>query len=265
MTFLQLITPFPWTRYSKKLQAKIERPLSIGVFSKEEAEARDLRLSIGKEGDSEEGNSVKISFLIDKDDGIIVDAKFQAFGGSALIGAAESVCQLVIGKNYDQASRMTLEVINSHVKDKSNSVGFPKETYPYISLVLVAVEKACKECLDLPLSLSYIAPPAPLDMGDVREGGYPGFKELTLDQQLALIEEVLNQEVRPYIAMDGGGITLLNLINGQEVVISYQGSCTSCYSSVGTTLSFIQQTLKAKIHPSLSVTPELGDMFKKLQ
>ena len=159
---------------------------------------------------------------------------------------------------------MTLELVDSHVRDKSSVSGFPKEAYPYIGVALAAVQKACKECLDLPLSLNYVAPPAPLDIGEVREGGYPGFKELTLDQQMTLIEEVLNQDVRPYIALDGGGITLLNLVNGQEVVISYQGSCTSCYSSVGTTLSFIQQILKAKVHPSLTVTPELGELFKKM-
>lgn len=248
---------FPWNRYSRKLAAKIDAPKAAGIFSKEEAEARDLRLVDAAEGKKEDGNSVRLFWLVDKDDGIIVDARFQAFGQSALIGAAEIACELVVGKNYDQARRISADLLDKQVRDRADEPAFPRETFPHLNLVLGAIEKGAEQCTDLPLASSYIAPPAPLDLGEVREDGYPGWQELSKEHKLQVIEEVLDQDVRPYIALDAGGVSVLDLVNQTEVLIAYQGSCTSCYSSVGTTLSYIQQVLRAKVHPGLTVTPDL--------
>jgi NifU-like protein len=56
--------------------------------------------------------------------------------------------------------------------------------------------------------------------------------------------------------LDAGGVTVVNLINDKELLISYQGACTSCYSSIGATLSYIQQVIRAKIHPDITVVPD---------
>lgn len=250
---------FPWGRYSRKLAGKIDAPKAAGVFTSKEAEARDLRLVDAMEGRKEDGNSVRLFWLVDKEDGIIVDAKFQAYGQSALIGAAETACELLVGKNYDQARRISAELIDKQVRDRADEPAFPKETFPHLNLVLGAIEKGAEQCLDLPLAATYVAPPAPLDLGEIREDGYPGWQELSKDQKLQVIEEVLDQDVRPYIALDAGGVSVLDL-NQTEVLIAYHGTCTSCYSSVGTTLSYIQQVLRAKVHPALVVTPELGNL-----
>jgi len=261
MALANLITPFTWTQYSKKLMAKIENPRAWGFFSQEEAEARGMRLVKASEGLIRDGNAVVLYWLVDVDDGIIVDAKFQAYGQSALIGAAEIMCDLLVGKNYDQAKRIGTELIDKAVRDKSDAAAFPKETYPHLNLVLSAVELGSTQCVDLPLASSYVAPPAPLDIGEVREGGYPGWSTFSIEQKLTVIEDVLDQDVRPYIALDGGGVTVMNLVDDRDVIITYQGNCTSCYSSIGTTLSYIQQVLKAKVHPSLVVVPELSEGF----
>lgn len=261
MTFQQLVSPFPWANYSKKLQEKIEQPKFVGFFTKEEGEKRDLRFVEATSGSRKEGNEVHLYFLVDKDDGIIVDVKYLAFGQSALVGALEAAAEMLIGKNYDQAKRLTTELLDRQVRDKSEIPAFPKETYPHLNLVLEAIQNGASQCTDLPLSLTYAAPPMPLDFGEVREGGYPGFDALSKEQKMTLIEEVLDTDVRPYIALDAGGVKLLDFLSDYQIFIAYEGSCTSCYSSVGTTLSFIQQVLRAKIHPNIKVTPELGNAF----
>lgn len=252
-----LVAPFPWSLYSKKLTAKIDKPRCLGVFTPEESTARDMRLVTSNSGRIEDGNAVKLYWLVDRDDGIIVDAKFQAFGQSALIGAAEVACDLLIGKNYDQAKRISSTLIDQQVRDKADVPAFPKETAPHLNLVLEAIETASEECTDIPLPVSYVAPPAPLDIGEILEGGYPGWMEMPIKQKIAVIEEVLNRDIRPYIALDAGGVEVLNLIENTQLIIAYQGACTSCYSSIGTTLSYIQQVLRAKVHPSLVVVPDL--------
>jgi NifU-like protein len=258
MSLYTLTQPFPWSRYSKKLNAKIERPRCFGFFTKNESEERGMHLAMGKEGAIEDGNFISFYWLVDPDDGIIVDARFQVYGQSALIGAAEIACELVVGKNYDQARRISAELIDKQVRDRPDISAFPKETFPHLNLVLGAMENAAEQCLDIPLALHYAAPPAPMDIGEILEGGYPGWEKLSKEQKLGLIEEVIAKDIRPYIELDAGGIQVLDLIHGNELLIAYQGSCTSCFSATGTTLSYIQQVLRGKVHPSLVVTPDLS-------
>lgn len=260
MGFANLVTFFPWSRYSRKLMAKIDNPRNAGFFTREDSEARNMRLVEGAEGRMEDGNAVRLYWLVDPDDGIIVDAKFQAYGQSALIGAAETACELLIGKNYDQAKRISADLLDKQIRDRADTPAFPPETYPHLNLVLSAIENGSEQCLDIPLPDAYVAPPVPTEIGEVLEGGYPGWKELTLKKKIALIEEVLDRDIRPYIALDAGGVVVLNLIEDRQLIIAYQGNCTSCYSSIGTTLSYIQQIIRAKVHPDIVVVPELGDL-----
>lgn len=252
-----LITPFPWARYSKKLIAKIDNPRCAGWFTQAEAEARDMRLAEGSDGIATDGNAVRFYWLVDKDDGIIVDAKYQVYGQSALIGAAEAACELMVGKNYDQARRISSALIDKQVRDRPDTPAFPNETHPHIHLVLQAIEATAEQCTDIPFADTYVTAPVPTDIGEVVPGGYPGWIELPLKKKISVIEQVLDQDVRPYIALDAGGVSVLNLLNDKELIIAYQGSCTSCYSSIGTTLSYIQQVLRAKVHADLVVIPEL--------
>lgn len=256
MGLAALTTSFPWTRYSKKLAGKIDKLRCAGVFTQEESEARDMRYVEASEGCIEDGNLVRFYWLVDKDDGIIVDAKFQAFGQSALLGAAEVACDLLVGKNYDQAKRITPQLIDQQVRDRSDIPAFPSEALMHLNFVLATIQKGAEQCSDLPLASNYAAPPVPMEAGAILEGGYPGWLELSVNQKIAVIEEVLDRDIRPYIALDAGGVKVLNLID-HELIIAYQGSCTSCYSSVGTTLSYIQQTLRAQVHPTLVVVPDL--------
>lgn len=258
MSFKTLTHPFPWSRYSKKLISYIEKPRCVGFLTKEQSEERGMRLAEGVEGRIEDGNVVHFYWLVDPDDGIVVDAKFQIYGQSALIGAAEIACDLVIGKNYDQAKRISADLIDKEARDRSDESAFPKETAPHLNLVLGAIENAAEKCMDIPFADTYVAMPAPRDIGEVLEGGYPGWLDLTLKKKIAVIEEVIARDIRPYIELDAGGIEVLNLINDREVIIAYQGSCTSCFSATGTTLSYIQQVLKAKVYPNLIVIPDIS-------
>lgn len=256
MSLSALTQSFPWGRYSKKLTDKILRPRNGGYFTREDADARGMRLAVGFEGSIPDGNGVQLYWLVDPDDGVIVDVKFQVMGQSALIGAAEAAAELLVGKNYDQASRLTSELIDRSVRDKSEIPAFPWETSEHLNLVLGAIDHAASLCSDIPVAASYVAPPAPIG-GEKIPGGYPGWESLTMQDQQKIIEDLLDQEVRPYIALDGGGIQVVKWEVGNQLTIAYQGNCTSCLSSVGATLSYIQQTLRNKLSERISVIPSM--------
>lgn len=247
---------FPWARYSKKLSQKIELPRRAGFFSPEEANERGMRLAVGKQGRVQEGNEVHVYFLVDETDGVIADAKFQAFGQSALIGAAEAACELLIRKNYDQARRMTADFVDQHLRDKKEVPAFPEEVFPHLNLVIDAIEEAASQCADIPFAAAYV--PTPIHPNAIAGEGYPGWKELSREQKITVIEQVIAEEIRPYIELDAGGVQIADFINDRELIIAYEGACTTCHSATGATLSAIEQILRAKVDPEIIVTPDLS-------
>jgi|TARA_B110000495_G_C22542913_1_gene329097 Fe-S cluster biogenesis protein NfuA len=68
------------------------------------------------------------------------------------------------------------------------------------------------------------------------------------------IEEVIESTIRPYLVADGGDVEL-DLVRGNEVVISFQGACGSCPSSAGGTLRGIERALRQSVHPDIQVIP----------
>lgn len=253
MSYSPFTPPLPWHVYSKKLAQKIDNPRHIGFFSYEEAKERGMRLAVGKEGSH--ANIVHIYLLVDESDGVIADAKFQARGPSALIGASEAMCELLMRKTYDQAMRLTAELIDKQVRDKTSISAFPDQAFTYLNSVIDAVGKAAEQCLDIVFEEQYV--PTPLPPQDLSSGIlYPDFPYLSKDKKIAVIEQVIASDIRPYIELDAGGIEVLNLTEEHEVIIAYQGACTSCYSATGTTLHAIQEILRAKVYSPLTVIPD---------
>lgn len=252
-----LMSPNPWIAYSKKLVLKIEHPKSVGFFTEEDASSKQMRLVISQEGTLQEGQCLIFYFLIDESDGVIADVKFQVFGDAILIGAAECASELLLRKNYDQARRMTADLIDKHVRDTPQIQAFPNHAASHLNRVLLAIDKAFEQCMDIPFAQTYTAPPMSLQADDGQTTFmYPNWKELSVEQKIAVIEEVIANEIRPYIELDAGGVQVLNVREDQEVIIAYEGACTSCYSATGATLDAIQQILRAKVHPELFVTPD---------
>lgn len=237
-----------WSCYSKKLVQKIESPRHSGFFSAEEAKDRGMRLAVGKQ------EGVSLYLLVDESDGVIADAKFQVFGPSALIGAAESACEILIRKNYDQAMRLTANLIERHLRDKAEIPAFPEESNGYLNRVVDAIEQAAQQCLDIPFAENYVQTPLEAIGGSTE--GYPGWNLLSREQKIAAIEEIIAVDIRPYIELDAGGIHIVDFIDNKQLIIAYEGACTTCYSSTGSTLNAIQEILRAKVDPHLQVVPD---------
>ena len=68
------------------------------------------------------------------------------------------------------------------------------------------------------------------------------------------IEKVIEESIRPYLVNDGGDIEL-DMVKGDEVIVSFQGACGSCPSSAGGTLRGIEKALRNQVHPDIIVIP----------
>lgn len=240
--------------FSKKLISSIEHPSCFGTFSEEEAFSKKMRFAKGSSGDLMSGSIITLFLLVDEEDGVIADAKFQVFGPPPLIGAAESACNLLVRKNTMQARRLSADLIDKEMRDKDNAPAFPEVAHSFLNLVLEAIDKAIDQCMDIPIAETYVAPP---DMGRGERQEYPNWNELTDAQKQPILEEVIKVDILPYIELDAGGVKVLKVVENC-VTIAYSGNCTSCFSATGATLDAIGNHLRMKIHPEIVVIPDMS-------
>lgn len=241
--------PGTWMLWSRQLSAHILHPLYVGRFSAEDAGARQLHFAEGK-GVCVEGFYVYFSFLIDPWDGVVTDARFQAWGPPVLLGLADVCCEVLLRKNYDQASKQVERAIQ--VQEKSQE-SMSSEQKRFVAQIVEAVQEAMRMCEGIPLPASYV--PTPVQTPLAGEP-YPGWDTLSVEQQIAVIEEIIAVDIRPYIELDAGGIEIVSLQQGRELVVAYKGACVSCPSSIGSTLQAIEQIIWAKVHPEIRVIPD---------
>ena len=82
------------------------------------------------------------------------------------------------------------------------------------------------------------------------------YEKLSKEEKLKKINEVLDKEVRPFIAMDRGGVIVLDIQNCTKVLIKYEGACVGCPAATGSTLASIQHALRELVHPDIEVIPQ---------
>ncbi|MDY6898944.1 MAG: Fe-S cluster assembly protein NifU [Cyanobacteriota bacterium] len=77
-------------------------------------------------------------------------------------------------------------------------------------------------------------------------------KPLTPVQKIALIQKVLDEEIRPILIADGGDVELYD-VDGDTIRVILQGACGSCSSSFATLKNAIEAKLKERISNNITV------------
>lgn len=82
--------------------------------------------------------------------------------------------------------------------------------------------------------------------------GSPPSKPLTPIQKIMLIQQVLDEEIRPILIADGGDVDLFD-VSGDRVQVSLKGACGGCSSSTTTVKYAIEAKLRELVLPTLTV------------
>jgi len=93
---------------------------------------------------------------------------------------------------------------------------------------------------------------------DASVAGELTFDKMTLVQRIKAIDEVLDADIRPMLAMDGGNMEIIDIkenIPHYDLYIRYLGACSGCASGSGGTLYAIESVLRQKIDENLRVLP----------
>lgn len=84
------------------------------------------------------------------------------------------------------------------------------------------------------------------------------FAEMTKTQKIELIEDVLDDDVRPMLVMDGGNMEILDIVESAphyDLYIRYLGACSGCSAGSMGTLYAIESILQRKIDENIRVLP----------
>ena len=68
------------------------------------------------------------------------------------------------------------------------------------------------------------------------------------------VKEVIEKEIKPLLALEGGSIELVSVDDG-VVKVQLQGACAGCPMSQFTLVNFVEATLKARIPEVKRVIP----------
>ena len=75
------------------------------------------------------------------------------------------------------------------------------------------------------------------------------------DPEIAKINAILDNTIRPGLQMDGGDLQIVSF-DGINLTVSYQGACGSCPSSTMGTLKAIESILRDQYNPEITVQTE---------
>jgi Fe-S cluster biogenesis protein NfuA len=80
----------------------------------------------------------------------------------------------------------------------------------------------------------------------------PGIQSDPNDEFLEKVRQVLTIQILPALAADGGGLEIVGR-HEKQVMIRYQGACTTCPAGLTGTLVAIEGILKAEVDPEIVV------------
>jgi len=93
-------------------------------------------------------------------------------------------------------------------------------------------------------------------LGEEKKAAPEKSVKLTNLRKMQLIQETLENEVRPQLWADGGDLELID-IDGSNVQVAFRKACAGCASS-GNTAKFVEQKLREMVSPDITVQEVQG-------
>lgn len=120
--------------YSEKVMDHFKHPRNVGVIENADG--------VGEIGNAKCGDIMKIYLKIDKETGIITDAKFETFGCGSAIASSSMATEMIKGHSIDEALGLTNKAVVEALD------GLPAHKIHCSVLAEEAVKKAIKDYYD---------------------------------------------------------------------------------------------------------------------
>lgn len=208
----------------------------VGQLTAADASAHGGRLITATHGADNAPEHIVLSLLVDQG-GLVTHARFTTKATGDLLAAYDAMVELVVGRLLVDAKDITPRRVEAALRGAGSEPAFDLALdgdKPFF--VLTKAVQALEKPKDAPSTPDQLP-----------------WSEVGLFEKVRRIEAVLDQHVRPALASDGGGMDLVDL-QGDELIVQYHGNCGSCSSSIGGTLSFVQDSLNSHLGTALKIT-----------
>ncbi|MGC9455674.1 MAG: Fe-S cluster assembly protein NifU [Phycisphaerae bacterium] len=88
-------------------------------------------------------------------------------------------------------------------------------------------------------------------------------RPLTNVQRMRMVEDTLNNEIRPVVRKDGGDVELVDVI-GTKVQVAFRGNCAWCRTREFTADGFIGEKLRQQVDPDITVEDVSETLDRKM-
>jgi NifU-like protein len=242
-------------KFSRKFEEASGKPKNRGAYYLEDATEKGMALVEAKFKD------MKLYLLVDLAEDRVYSAKFFAYGGKVSVGICETLCNMIKGLTIEEACSLLGADVENSLRDDPEEPAVPeskKTAFGNVSELLKIVKEKYPEARAVAEVSAGIkksdAKPASARELTMQDQAWLGLSE---EDQIQQINIVLDEKIRPALMADGGNVQVMEVVDGEKIIIQYQGACGSCGSSLGATLSFIEQTLRKNIYNDLQVVPNM--------
>ena len=80
----------------------------------------------------------------------------------------------------------------------------------------------------------------------------PVRKAMSNIERMQKVMKVVDEDIRPRLAQDGGNIELVD-VDGRTVTVAMRGACASCRASQLTIKELVEKTLREQVDPEITV------------
>ena len=241
--------------YTEKLKDHFFNPRNVG-----EVENPD---GVGEVGSLACGDALKLTFKLDEN-GKICDAKFKTFGCASAIATSSVLTEMIKGKTIDEAAKVTNRDIANYLG------GLPEQKMHCSVMGREALEAAIENyrtggkekhelegrvvcnCFGVTENeIERVIRENKLT-GKVFETAPRWAGRLTNIQKIQMIQQTINEQIRPTLRADGGDIELID-VEGNKVIVAFRGMCARCRLAEFTMKDVVEAKLREFVAEDLFV------------
>ena len=116
-----------WEEYSQKVQDLMNNPQNMGQITEEEAKAMGGKLIVADFGAESCGDAVRLYWVVNEENEIILDSKFKSFGCGTAIASSDTMAELCKGKTVSEAVKITNIDVEFAMRDHPDTPAVPPQ------------------------------------------------------------------------------------------------------------------------------------------
>jgi len=116
-----------WEQYSHKVSDRMNNPKNMGELTEEDAKEKNARLVVADYGAEACGDAVRMYWLVDPESDTILASRFKSFGCGTAIASCDVMCDMCVGKNVDEAMKITNIDVERELRDSDDVPAVPAQ------------------------------------------------------------------------------------------------------------------------------------------